>query len=164
MTSDAADRLSTFGPNEWLVDEIYQQFLTDRNSVDPAWWDFFTDYVPGDATMVAKVIAPVPAAAPAAATPVAAPVTAPTSAPAEATTTVMRGPAARLVDNMEASLGVPTATSVRAVPAKLLTDNRNVINRHLARGRGGKVSFTHIIGYAIVKAIAAQPALLLCAV
>ncbi len=159
MTSDAADRLSTFGPNEWLVDEIYQQFLADRNSVDPAWWDFFTDYVPGDATMVAKVIAPVPAAAPAAATPVAAPVTAPTSAPAEATTTVMRGPAARLVDNMEASLGVPTATSVRAVPAKLLTDNRNVINRHLARGRGGKVSFTHIIGYAIVKAIAAQPAM-----
>ena len=35
-----------FGPNEWLVDEIYQQFLTDPQSVDPAWWDFFVDYVP----------------------------------------------------------------------------------------------------------------------
>ena len=161
MTSDAADKLSTFGPNEWLVDEIYQQFLTDRKSVDPAWWDFFTDYVPGDATMVAKAVAPVAAPLPqaAAATPVAAPVAAPTLAPAEATTTVMRGTSARLVENMEASLGVPTATSVRAVPAKLLADNRNVINRHLARGRGGKVSFTHIIGYAIVKAIAAQPAM-----
>ena len=47
---------------------------------------------------------------------------------------------------MDASLEVPTATSVRAVPAKLLVDNRIVINNHLARGRGGKVSFTHLIG------------------
>ena len=46
---------------------------------------------------------------------------------------------------------VPTATSVRAVPAKLLIDNRIVINNHLARGRGGKVSFTHLIGYAVVQ-------------
>jgi len=31
-------------------------------------------------------------------------------------------------------------------------DNRIVINNHLRRGRGGKVSFTHLIGYAVVKA------------
>jgi multifunctional 2-oxoglutarate metabolism enzyme len=60
---------------------------------------------------------------------------------------------------MEASLAVPTATSVRTVPAKLLIDNRIVINNHLARGRGGKVSFTHLIGYAIVRALAAEPEL-----
>lgn len=36
-----------FGPNEWLVDEIYQQYLADPNSVDAAWWDFFADYKPG---------------------------------------------------------------------------------------------------------------------
>jgi 2-oxoglutarate decarboxylase len=60
---------------------------------------------------------------------------------------------------MTASLGVPTATSVRAVPAKLLIDNRIVINNHLARGRGGKVSFTHLIGYAVVRALAAIPEL-----
>lgn len=41
----------------------------------------------------------------------------------------------RVVANMEASLGVPTATSVRGVPAKLLIDNRIVINNHLARAR-----------------------------
>ncbi|WP_188281599.1 2-oxoglutarate dehydrogenase E1 subunit family protein, partial [Streptomyces sp. CBMA29] len=35
-----------FGPNEWLVDEIYQQYLQDRDSVDRAWWDFFADYKP----------------------------------------------------------------------------------------------------------------------
>src|SRR3712207_4248435 len=60
---------------------------------------------------------------------------------------------------MDASLEVPTATSVRAVPAKLLVDNRIVINNHLARGRGGKVSFTHLIGYALVRAVVAQPAM-----
>ena len=54
---------------------------------------------------------------------------------------------------MTASLGVPTATSVRAVPAKLLVDNRIVINNHLRRGRGGKVSFTHLIAYAVVTAL-----------
>ena len=58
---------------------------------------------------------------------------------------------------MAASLGVPTATSVRSVPAKLLIDNRIVINNHLARGRGGKVSFTHLIGYAVVKALTSVP-------
>ncbi len=58
---------------------------------------------------------------------------------------------------MTASLAVPTATSVRPVPAKLLVDNRIVINNHLARGRGGKISFTHLIGYAVIRALAAVP-------
>ncbi|MFD3504672.1 hypothetical protein, partial [Streptomyces sp. NPDC058678] len=40
---------AAFGPNEWLVDEIYQQYLQDPNSVDRAWWDFFADYKPGAA-------------------------------------------------------------------------------------------------------------------
>ncbi|WP_174447660.1 multifunctional oxoglutarate decarboxylase/oxoglutarate dehydrogenase thiamine pyrophosphate-binding subunit/dihydrolipoyllysine-residue succinyltransferase subunit [Demequina soli] len=71
----------------------------------------------------------------------------------------LRGPAARVVENMEASLAVPTATSVRTVPAKLLMDNRLVINNHLARTRGGKVSFTHLIGFAIVEALAEFPSM-----
>ena len=37
-----------FGPNEWMVDEIYHQYLADRNAVDPAWWDFFADYKPSE--------------------------------------------------------------------------------------------------------------------
>ncbi|MGH3354965.1 MAG: multifunctional oxoglutarate decarboxylase/oxoglutarate dehydrogenase thiamine pyrophosphate-binding subunit/dihydrolipoyllysine-residue succinyltransferase subunit, partial [Nocardioidaceae bacterium] len=69
----------------------------------------------------------------------------------------LRGASARTVANMDASLSVPTATSVRSVPVKLLWDNRIVINNHLARARGGKVSFTHIIGYALVKALGAMP-------
>ncbi len=71
--------------------------------------------------------------------------------------TVLRGAPARTVANMDASLTVPTATSVRSVPVKLLWDNRTVINNHLARARGGKVSFTHLIGYALVRALTQMP-------
>ncbi|HEY0118380.1 MAG TPA: multifunctional oxoglutarate decarboxylase/oxoglutarate dehydrogenase thiamine pyrophosphate-binding subunit/dihydrolipoyllysine-residue succinyltransferase subunit, partial [Cellulomonas sp.] len=69
----------------------------------------------------------------------------------------LRGPAARLITNMEASLEIPTATSVRTVPAKLLVDNRIVANNQLVRRRGGKVSFTHLIGFALVEALADMP-------
>ncbi len=175
-----------FGPNEWLVDELYEQYLRDKTSVDKAWWDFFADYRPLDiptrgngagtaapsapaevataADVVAAATAPsapaaaAPAPAPAAPTPAAAPAPTPAAAPtAPDEVTPLRGPAARVVANMNASLEVPTATSVRAVPAKLLMDNRMVINNHLARSRGGKVSFTHLIGYALVKALGRMP-------
>jgi multifunctional 2-oxoglutarate metabolism enzyme len=116
--------------------------------------------------------APAPASAPAApptSAPGAAPAPAPSAAPAApaappaaipgAEVSRLRGAAARTVTNMTASLAVPTATSVRSVPAKLLVDNRIVINNHLKRGRGGKVSFTHLIGFAVVQALQALPAM-----
>jgi len=71
----------------------------------------------------------------------------------------LRGAAARIAKNMEASLAVPTATSVRAVPAKLLEVNRSMLNQHLALTTGAKVSFTHLIGFAIVRSLEAVPAL-----
>jgi multifunctional 2-oxoglutarate metabolism enzyme len=243
--STSGDPIAAFGPNEWLVDELYQQFLTDKASVDKAWWGFFEDYRPSEAetsggasraatatapkttTTGTASAAPATPAAPAApdaqasngsangapapaAPPAAAPRAQPTAEPktearlpaateaktapapapepkSEAKTepktepvaeapkprdipavkgtgpvnedavTPLRGASSRVVANMEVSLTVPTATSVRAVPAKLLIDNRVVINNHLARSRGGKVSFTHIIGYAMVKALAIMP-------
>ena len=75
----------------------------------------------------------------------------------EETVKPLKGPAARIVANMDSSLTVPTATSVRGIPAKALIENRVAINAHLRRNRGGKVSFTHIIGYAIVQALKAMP-------
>ena len=72
-------------------------------------------------------------------------------------TQVLRGAAAAVVRNMNTSLEIPTATSVRAIPAKLMIDNRIVVNNHLKRTRGGKVSFTHLLGYAIVQAVKKFP-------
>ncbi|MVU81980.1 multifunctional oxoglutarate decarboxylase/oxoglutarate dehydrogenase thiamine pyrophosphate-binding subunit/dihydrolipoyllysine-residue succinyltransferase subunit [Nocardia sp. ET3-3] len=121
-----------------------------------------------NSTPVASPAPVVPAPAPAPAqvrapqtTPAPASNAAPTSGgPKPATedeTKVLRGPAAAIVKNMSASLAIPTATSVRAIPAKLMIDNRLVINNHLARTRGGKISFTHLLGYAIVQAIKVFP-------
>ncbi|OBG04819.1 multifunctional oxoglutarate decarboxylase/oxoglutarate dehydrogenase thiamine pyrophosphate-binding subunit/dihydrolipoyllysine-residue succinyltransferase subunit [Mycolicibacter sinensis] len=70
---------------------------------------------------------------------------------------VLRGAAAAVVRNMDTSLTVPTATSVRAIPAKLMIDNRIVINNQLKRTRGGKISYTHLLGYAIVQAVKQYP-------
>ena len=81
----------------------------------------------------------------------------PDSDNSEPVRTVMRGAPMRTAKNMDASLTVPTATSVRSLPVKLLIDQRIVINNHLRRARGGKVSYTHIIGYAIVQALKSVP-------
>jgi 2-oxoglutarate decarboxylase len=178
---------SPFGQNEWLVEEMYRKFREDPSSVDPSWHEFLVDYSPEPTTdntvangqPAAPVAPPTPAPAPPAA-PAAAPAQAapPKAAPAKAApakpapakaaksgpspaeddeTQVLRGAAAAVVKNMNASLEVPTATSVRAIPAKLMIDNRVVINNHLKRTRGGKVSFTHLLGYAIVQAVKKFP-------
>ncbi|MCW2604070.1 MAG: 2-oxoglutarate dehydrogenase, subunit, partial [Pseudonocardiales bacterium] len=103
---------------------------------------------------------PAPAPKPAAASAPPVPVTSTADLIAiDAETTQLRGAAARVVTNMESSLAIPTATSVRAIPAKALIDNRTVINSALRRSRGGKISFTHIIGYAVVRAAAEIPAM-----
>jgi 2-oxoglutarate decarboxylase len=235
----------SFGGNEWLIEELYEQYRKDPELVDPAWWDFFEDYRTegsGDGADTTKPDEPAAAVAEGGITPaqgeragasepgrsgvaeaatqadtrslppaptaqvespttvagmaagpstdprthqpienvradmppvrprsLAQPATALYAAPTMSLVTrsaggqdevsPLRGPSARVVANMESSLEIPTATSVRAVPAKLLVDNRIVVNNHLRRARGGKVSFTHLIGFAIVEALAELPAM-----
>ncbi|WP_193508863.1 multifunctional oxoglutarate decarboxylase/oxoglutarate dehydrogenase thiamine pyrophosphate-binding subunit/dihydrolipoyllysine-residue succinyltransferase subunit [Cryobacterium sp. BB736] len=226
-----------FGANEWLVDEMYERYLADKNSVDRSWWPILENYKPVDqqdagqtaaspqdaapvtsasstaapapATQEAPAPAPAPeqatepghpeqqvtgepaipeavmeaapadvqaavAPAPAGSQPIARttsiepkpqpiPAEVPPTGPIDKTpeepaeepqdkVSPLRGMAKSLATNMDQSLTVPTATSVRTVPAKLMIDNRIVINNHLKRARGGKVSFTHLIGWAIVQA------------
>ncbi len=142
----------SFGSNAWLVDDMFDRFLADPNSVSESWREFFTDYrrSPVPAPTVSSSPKPEPAKA-------AGDVTTTHEPPAGAT--ALRGAAARIVANMEASLSVPTATSVRAIPARLLEVNRQLLNDQLARTTGAKVSFTHLIGFAIIKALGAVPAM-----
>ena len=159
-----------FGANSWLVEEMYEQFRSDPGSVSETWQEFFEDYktiaptpaAPGAALVAAPVAAPAAAvasapvtpAAPAAATPSPAPTAAaPPGAAAEEIGEPIRGAGVAIANNMERSLTVPTATSFRNIPAKLLEVNRSVINGYRSRTGQGKVSFTHLIGYAIVRAI-----------
>ncbi|QAY60681.1 multifunctional oxoglutarate decarboxylase/oxoglutarate dehydrogenase thiamine pyrophosphate-binding subunit/dihydrolipoyllysine-residue succinyltransferase subunit [Microbacterium protaetiae] len=184
-----------FGANEWLVDELYEQFTKDRNSVDKSWWPILEAYHPVDTSGIggvndtATTVPPVTTPS-ADAHPVTAPVpvigsqpvarttakpAAPQPIPAQApkvkakngdeheasadedVVTPLRGMTKTLAANMDQSLTVPTATSVRTIPAKLMIDNRIVINNHLARSRGGKVSFTHLIGWAMIQALKEFP-------
>jgi 2-oxoglutarate dehydrogenase E1 component len=150
---DEQPRLEDLGPNAGLVDEMFRRYQENPQAVAPGWREFFEDYVPrtqAPSAPPAATVTPVPAPAPA--TPAAPPVVLDGESPQP-----LRGAAARIVDNMEASLGVPTATSVRSVPAKLLEINRQILNNHLARTRGGKVSFTHLIGYAVLRALRTVP-------
>ncbi|HEX4245940.1 MAG TPA: multifunctional oxoglutarate decarboxylase/oxoglutarate dehydrogenase thiamine pyrophosphate-binding subunit/dihydrolipoyllysine-residue succinyltransferase subunit [Acidimicrobiales bacterium] len=158
-----------FGPNAWLVEDMYDRFRADPTSVSDSWREFFADYRPvtGAPTgqvpaVTATAVAPAPAPAPPTEAPRRDGVATGGGTPAPSTSTdepitPLRGAAGRIVVNMEASLGVPTATSVRSVPAKLLEVNRTIINNQLSRTMGGKVSFTHLIGFAVVKGLEAVP-------
>ncbi|WP_046319909.1 multifunctional oxoglutarate decarboxylase/oxoglutarate dehydrogenase thiamine pyrophosphate-binding subunit/dihydrolipoyllysine-residue succinyltransferase subunit [Mycobacterium sp. UM_Kg1] len=159
------------------VDPSWHEFLADyqhdgnRGDGSPAPAPTVTQQAPL-APPAAPAAAPQAPAAPAAAAPAAKPAkpatpapkpAAPAAKPSQAAPAaadehqVLRGAAAAVVKNMSTSLEVPTATSVRAVPAKLMIDNRIVINNQLKRNRGGKISFTHLLGYAIVQAVKKFP-------
>jgi 2-oxoglutarate dehydrogenase E1 component len=201
-----ATAAGSFGPNAWLVEDMYDRYRADPASVSDSWREFFADYRPAGgplapastsalttplvSTSTASAASAASAGATAAAPPVAVPSvpdphptqmvglapagSVPTVAPAAGAPPAsnvasdssedepaqpLRGAAGRIVANMEASLGVPTATSVRAVPAKLLEVNRTIVNNQLSRSTGGKISFTHLIGYAVVKGLVATPAM-----
>ena len=155
---------------------MYERFVADPGSVSESWQEFFADYH-SQAPSVAAAAAASPhvranaevygAASPAEQLP--APPLAAEAAPApppvgkqpnDEPGQPIRGAAAAIARNMEASLTVPMATSFRNVPAKLLEVNRKVINGFRSRSGQTKISFTHLIGWAIVRAIAdAVPAM-----
>jgi multifunctional 2-oxoglutarate metabolism enzyme len=167
--ADQESGTKEFGTNMWLVDEMYQDYLANPDSVGESWKEFFSDYKPTSGTGTAARAAGNGAdgkraestengQAPAAEQPKAkAPASDAGEVPDDAKP--LRGVAGVIADNMVSSLGVPTATSIRTVPAKLLEVNRRIINNQLNRTRGGKVSFTHLIGWAIVRAMEQMPAM-----
>ncbi len=214
------DLQNDFGANDWLIEEMREQYLADPASLDPAW----TDYFRAQAGQADRAEVPTSPAVSTGATsgegpsepepgpepkpepePEPGPEPEPEPGPdpkpepkpepgpklasgpltsgspespgsgrgvsadrpritalpakeqAEPVRTPLRGAPLRTATNMDASLAVPTATSVRDVPMKLAIDQRQMVNAHLARTTGGKVSFTHLIGWAMVQALKAVP-------
>src|SRR5713226_9544804 len=122
--------------NSWLEDELYQQYLHDRRAVDPSWTKIFEQQAaPGNGAGAR-----------------------PSTAPGEQLVP-LRGASARVAQNMEASLSMPLATSQRTIPVKVIDENRRIINQHRTLVGKSKVSYTHLIGWAIVKALKAYPGL-----
>ncbi len=180
-SSNPGNTQADFGANEWLVAEMYAQWLENPDSVDRSWIPILERYQQSQAGAPLPTSPVSTQAAPAVTEAITMPIakatdtgsfTAPVPADLPATgsmpivvqeeeaqpeVNILRGMAKTLASNMDASLSVPTATSVRQLPAKLLIDNRIVVNSHLKRTRGGKVSFTHIIAYAVVQALKEFP-------
>ena len=175
--ADEERREPKFGTNYWVVDEMYRQYLADPDSVGESWKEFFSDYKPSSVGAGGTAAQPAPstptearAARPSARGDGSA---APAKAPAEdqprkkqksadeveGDWKPLRGVDRTIAQNMVTSLQVPTATSIRVAPAKLLEVNRKIINNQLRRTRGGKVSFTHLIGWAVVQALGQVPAM-----
>ncbi|MGB3054297.1 MAG: multifunctional oxoglutarate decarboxylase/oxoglutarate dehydrogenase thiamine pyrophosphate-binding subunit/dihydrolipoyllysine-residue succinyltransferase subunit, partial [Acidimicrobiales bacterium] len=134
--AETPNSTEVLGPNAWLVDEMYEQYLADPGSVSESWRDFFADYQRDRDVVASTPDAALPATGRvgdtsqipavgvgAAKAPTAGGATPSTGIAADGTVETpgepLRGAAARIVTNMEASLAVPTATSFREVPAKL---------------------------------------------
>ncbi|HWF89001.1 MAG TPA: hypothetical protein VN659_09205, partial [Pyrinomonadaceae bacterium] len=137
-----------FGANATYVETLLERFRSNPELVDDSWRAYFSELTSNGATAVVTTTDGDGAAAvtKASAAPTVAP--APQPAPAakpqpEGEVLPIRGPALKIVENMESSLSVPTATSERRIPVKLLDENRRIINKHLAENDRGKASYTH---------------------
>ncbi len=148
-----------FGSNATYVEGLLERYKSDPKLVDESWQAYFSELLNGNAPAEAASNgqAATGAPAPPPSEPVA--VKAPASIPLAADTEPkpITGAAKKIVENMETSLTVPTATSFRNIPVKVLEENRRIINEHLAAQGHGKVSFTHIIAWAIVSAAKLYP-------
>jgi 2-oxoglutarate dehydrogenase E1 component len=152
-----------FGANAQYVEGLLAKYKENPSSVDDAWQEFFGDLM--------KDASPLDNIKTTEATPIPTTVSSDQTATATAKEKVaialgadidykpIIGASKKIVENMEMSLTVPTATSTRQIPVKVLEENRKIINTFLAKTGRGKISFTHIIAWAIVKAIEIYPQL-----
>ena len=147
-----------FGLNASYVESLRAQWIQDPSSVAEEWRRYFVEQGPNGQ----EVAASAPAQAPKATVAAEAPKAAPAPKPAKDVPQVvpgasddvqtLRGVSAIIAENMEASLGMPTAMSSRNIPVKVLEENRRVINAYLKDDARPKASFTHIIAWALVQA------------
>jgi multifunctional 2-oxoglutarate metabolism enzyme len=157
-----------FGANATYVQGLLERFRSNPELVDDSWRSYFGELladgasptslsgngatpagvtVDGDSRVAAKQTIVAAAAAPERK------VTAPTAVDSDTEIITLRGPALKIVENMESSLSVPTATSERRIPVKLLDENRRIINKYLSENDRGKASYTHLIAWAVLRAL-----------
>ncbi len=141
--------------NQAFEEELYYDFLKDPSSVSAEWRDYFSKAngksiakIPsngrGETVHVSHIVAEN--------TPNAERID------LDKLTELPKIPT-KIAENMEESLTVPTATSVRSIPVKPLDENRRIINKYLLRQRRSKISFSHLLLWAIVKTLKQYPSL-----
>jgi 2-oxoglutarate dehydrogenase E1 component len=168
----------SFGANATYVEGLLGRYRSNPALVDDAWRAYFAELL-GDgaataggngasaaaaqpraeaqAEAEAEPAQQAPARAPAGAQAGAAPAQPAAAAQVRGEAQPIRGGALKIVENMETSLTVPTATSNRQVPVKVLEENRALVNQYLKEHKRGKASYTHFVAYAILRAVERFP-------
>lgn len=152
LTKEQKEELEKFGANTWFVEYLHEQYEKNPSQLPDQWQKFFGKVTGktenngktetktnGSLFNLGGIELPMPDEGD--------------------ETQVIAGSSARILDNMNFSLTVPVATSQRTIPVKLLEENRKVLNQFLKKNNAGRVSFTHLISWAILKAVKAVPAL-----
>jgi multifunctional 2-oxoglutarate metabolism enzyme len=151
LTQRQKEEIEKFGANTWFVESLFKQYQENPSAVPDQWKNFFgnvTEAAKDNGSKNQKMNSPLPFTN----------FEMPKPDPDD-DTQVIAGSFARILDNMNNSLTIPVATSQRTIPVKLLEENRTLINRHLKKVNQGKISFTHLICWAILKAITSMPVL-----
>ena len=151
LTAEQREKISEFGVNTWFVMELLEEYLSNPEAVGKDWQDLFRSLnikTNGKSAPEKSAVKP-------------------SSKNVPQTVFVVlqegeeavpiKGAGERLIENMNLSLSIPTAASLRTIPVKVLEENRRIINQYFKKTGGGKISFTHIIGWAIVKAAQEMP-------
>ncbi|MDZ7623313.1 MAG: multifunctional oxoglutarate decarboxylase/oxoglutarate dehydrogenase thiamine pyrophosphate-binding subunit/dihydrolipoyllysine-residue succinyltransferase subunit [Ignavibacteriaceae bacterium] len=142
------EELEKFGANTWFVEYLYNQFSSNPDKVPEQWRKFFGDISAkegGNGKNPAEGLALLSGSIP-------------LPQPGENDDLqIIAGSSEKILGNMVNSLSIPVATSQRTIPVKLLEENRTLINNHLKRLNKGKISFTHLISWAILKAVQSMP-------
>ncbi len=153
LTKEQKEELEKFGANTWFVEYLHKQYQENPGEVSEQWQNFFgkgSNYIDAakEKTEVKKNKT-----------------VATTSGqmkilPSESDRLqIIAGSSAKILDNMNSSLSIPVATSQRTIPVKLLEENRIQINHFLQKKNRGKISYTHLIAWAIIKAVMTNPAM-----
>lgn len=151
LSKEQREELEKFGANTWFVEQLYSQFQENPNDVPEQWRKFFGHDSASEKGNGSKNLNALPSPSQ---------LNIKMPKPGENDkTSVLAGSSARIVDNMNDSLSIPVATTLRSIPVKLLEENRILINQHLAKKSGKKVSFTHVIAWAIIQALKNNPSL-----
>ncbi len=152
LTKEQKEELEKFGANTWFVEYLHKQYEENPSALPEQWQSFF-----GKVTGKEKGNGKTTYAIPSVQAPYSENKKVQFKVGEEDKLQIIAGSSAKILENMSSSLTVPVATSQRTIPVKLLEENRVLINQYLKKKNAGKISFTHLIGWAIIKTIMEHP-------
>ncbi len=132
LTAEQREKISEFGVNTWFVMELLEEYLSNPEAVGKDWQDLFRSLnikTNGKSAPEKSAVKPSSKNVPQT-------VFAVLQEGEEAVP--IKGAGERLIENMNLSLSIPTAASLRTIPVKVLEENRRIINQYFKKDRRWK--------------------------